>query len=269
MTTQEEIDNENEELEQIKKGNLPLSRLAPNIVTLLALCFGLTSIKVALVGKWELAISCVIISCFLDGIDGRLARFLGATSKFGAQLDSLSDFVNFGVCPALIMFLWSLKDIPNKAIGWGAVLFYSICCAIRLARFNVDLEEDEDEATKKKYQMFFVGLPSPTAAIITLVPIMLYIEYEYLTKPLANVVLLIIVGFLMSSRIPTFSGKKITIHRKIASIVMVLLGFIIGMIILEPWTTLPLLALAYLISIPLSIYVYYKMQPKKEEIISE
>ncbi|MBN9543631.1 MAG: phosphatidylcholine/phosphatidylserine synthase [Alphaproteobacteria bacterium] len=236
-----------------------MSRLVPNAVNLMALCFGLTSIKLALVGKWELAVACILISCFLDGIDGRLARLLNATSPFGAQLDSLSDFVNFGICPALITYLWTIKIIPTGNVTWAAVLFYAICCAIRLARFNVSLDT-EDEMSAKLNKMFFIGVPSPTGSLLALLPLMIQFEIGGTFDPKINLCVLVIVGFLMASRVPTFSGKKIAINPKMVWLVMLSAGFILGMLIMEPWITISVFLCLYLVTIPFSIKYYYKIK---------
>ena len=124
---------------QIEKHELPLYRLLPSVITIIALCVGLTSLRYALAFKWEQSLFLLVIAAFLDGMDGRIARMLNVTSEFGAQIDSLADFVNFGVVPAILIYLWTLNDITIKGVGWGVVLFYVVCCSIRLARFNAML----------------------------------------------------------------------------------------------------------------------------------
>lgn len=258
------IEEDKDEVDEIKKGRLPISRLVPNALTLLALCFGLTSIKLAMISKWELAVGCILISCFLDGIDGRLARLLNATSPFGAQLDSLSDFVNFGICPAIITYLWTIKIIPNGNMAWAAVLFYAICCAIRLARFNVSTDTD-DELSRKLCKMFFIGVPSPTGSLLALLPLMVYFDTGIIPDPRINLAVLVIVGFLMASRVPTFSGKKIAINQKFTWFFMLVAGFILGMLIMEPWTTVLVFLCLYLLAIPLSVKYYYKIKTLTNE----
>ena len=148
------------------RSNLHITRLFPNIVTILALCFGLSAMRYALSDRWELSVSFIVIAAILDGLDGRLARLLNATSDFGAHLDSLVDFVNFGVAPAFVLYLWGMHEI--RAFGWGIALFYSICCVIRLARFNTTLEEDEPPFW---FDYFFSGVPSPIGALLALAPL--------------------------------------------------------------------------------------------------
>lgn len=252
------IEDDKDDIEEIKKGRLPIAKLVPNAVTLLALCFGMTAIKLALIAKWELSVASIIMSCFLDGIDGRLARMLNATSPFGAQLDSLSDFINFGIAPALITYFWITKiTVPSNLI-WAAVLFYVICCAIRLARFNVS-SEVQDEKQKKLIKMFFIGVPSPSGALLSLTPLMFHFETGMLPDYRIHLGIFVLVGFLMASRVPTFSGKKIVIEQKIAWLVMLCAGFILGMFIMEPWITICTFMVIYLLSIPLSIKYYYKI----------
>lgn len=131
----------------VKALHIPLYKLMPNIVTILGLCIGITSIRYALDGKWTMAVGLIVIAAILDGIDGRLARLLNSTSKFGAELDSLVDVINFGVAPALINYLWILHEIPYKGVGWAVVLIYSACSTIRLARFNSNLDDAESKKT--------------------------------------------------------------------------------------------------------------------------
>ena len=234
---------------------LPISRLFPNIVTVMAICFGLTAIRYALNQQWEIATTFIIISGFLDVIDGRLARFLKATSNFGAQLDSLADFVNFGVAPAMIMYLWCLNKIEVKGLGWAFVLFYSICTAIRLARFNSDLEEPNRPAWKEG---FFIGVPSPVGGYLILIPLMLSFNFIEIFPPIFIGIYMAIIGILMTSRIPTFATKKLIIKKEYISFVLVFAGLFIGTIIIAPWIALPIFALSYLCSIPFSIIAYRK-----------
>ena len=239
------------------KIKVPISRLFPNMVTLMAICFGMTAVRYALKEQWEIATAFIIISGFLDIIDGRLARFLKATSNFGAQLDSLADFVNFGIAPAIVLYLWTLKHIEIKGLGWGLVLFYSICSAIRLARFNSDLVDLNRPAWKDG---FFTGVPAPAGAYLAMIPLMLSFNFDVLKyiHPIAIGLYLAVIGSLMASRIPTFATKKIIIKKEQISLVLVLAGLFIGAIIIEPWITLPLFGIVYLCSFPLSVISYRK-----------
>ncbi|MEM7191654.1 MAG: CDP-diacylglycerol--serine O-phosphatidyltransferase, partial [Pseudomonadota bacterium] len=150
----------------VGRGKVPVRVLVPNIFTLLGLCAGLTAIRMGIEHRWDLAVAALVFAAFLDGIDGHVARLLKASTRFGAELDSLADFVNFGVAPAIILFVWSLEDL--KSLGWIAVLVFAVCSALRLARFNVSLDQTDMPAWKKSY---FVGVPAPAGALIVLLPI--------------------------------------------------------------------------------------------------
>jgi len=237
---------------------LPISRLFPNVITIMAICFGLTSIRYALNQQWEIAAAFIIIAGFLDVVDGRLARFLKATSNFGAQLDSLADFVNFGVSPAIILYLWELHKVQIKGLGWALALFYAICSAIRLARFNSDLAEPDRPAWREG---FFTGVPAPMGAYLAILPIMLSFETNILNyiHPIAIGIYLVIIGLLMASRLPTFTTKKIIIHKEYISFVLVLAGLLIGVLIMEPWISLSILGVIYLFTFPFSYKAFRKL----------
>ena len=241
-----------------KKLSLPISRLFPNIITIMSICFGLTSIRYALNQQWDISVAFIVIAGFLDVVDGRLARFLKATSNFGAQLDSLADFVNFGIAPALVLYLWQLQSISIKGLGWAFALFYAICAAIRLARFNSDLAEPDRPAWKEG---FFTGVPSPAGAYLAMMPLMLSFEFNILAyvHPIAIGIYLIMVGILMASRLPTFATKKLVIHREYISLVLVVIGLLIGVVIMEPWISFSALGVFYLFSFPFSIKAFKKM----------
>lgn len=186
--------------------SIPVRTLLPNVVTLLALCAGLTAIRLATELKFELALAAVVFAALLDGIDGRLARMLKGTSRFGAELDSLADFVNFGVAPALILYMWGLNEF--KSIGWIAALVFALCAALRLARFNVMAEDPNRPAWAGN---FFLGIPAPAGAITVLLPLyaqFLGVSYYLLLMPFAFLYTLCI-ALLMVSRLPVFSGKRV------------------------------------------------------------
>src|SRR6202023_1701699 len=187
---------------------VPLRIILPNLVTLLALCVGLTAIRFAIEGQFETAVAAVIVAAILDGLDGRIARALRGTSRFGAELDSLADFVAFGCAPALILYFWGLREM--KSFGWFAVLVFTIAAALRLARFNVMI----DDPNRPPWQAhFFTGMPAPAGAIVGLLP--LYLNLSILAVPNVRALVpfeiayVLIVAFLMASRIPHFSGKRI------------------------------------------------------------
>jgi CDP-diacylglycerol--serine O-phosphatidyltransferase len=210
--------------------------------------------------RWDLAVAALVFAAVLDGIDGRVARLLKASSRFGAELDSLADFVNFGVAPAIIMFNWALEDL--RSVGWIAVLVFAVCSALRLARFNVSLDATDTPAWKSNY---FVGVPAPAGAIILLLPI--YAQDLGLHLPsLTPLVLLYTLGIalLMVSRVPTFSGKLIgqKIAREYVPPIFVLAALFIALLLTFPSLTLAVGSLTYLALIPVSAYRYLAEERK-------
>lgn len=243
-----------------------LYHLIPNIITLSALCFGLTAIKYGLDGRFEQAILLVVIAAFLDGMDGRVARYLNITSAFGANLDSLADFVDFGIAPALIMYTWTLQDISIKGLGWASVLLFAICGATRLARFNVGITTNKKNDFKAKF--FFTGIPIPLGALLALWPMMISLEFEnfpLIKNPAFNFIYTALVAFAMASRIPTFSIKHIYITKDKVKLVLAGIGSLIVALIVKPWMTLTIFCALYICSIPFSILLFYKMSKKIED----
>jgi len=245
-----------------KPKTLPISRLFPNVITIMAICFGLTSIRYALNEQWDMAVNFIVIAGFLDVVDGRLARFLKATSNFGAQLDSLADFVNFGVSPAIVIYLWDLHNVETKGLGWAFALVYAICSAIRLARFNSDMVDPSRPAWKDG---FFTGIPAPMGAYLAMMPIMLSFKTNIMEHvcPTYLGIYLVVIGILMASRIPTFATKKIIIQKEYISLILVAFGLLVGMIIIEPWIILPFLGIVYIATIPFSIIAHAKCISKQ------
>lgn len=240
--------------------HISLYKLIPSVVTLFSICLGITAVRYALDYKWNIAAALILVACVMDGIDGKLARLLNASSKFGAELDSQADMVSFGVAPSIIMYLWSLHEIPYKGVGWACVLFFIACSAIRLARFNAAL----DDTTKKHNSSFFTGVPMPSAASLAIFPMVLTFDLlpaSYI-HPVFVALNMIIVGLLMISRLPTFSLKDVKIQRQYAPIFMVLVAVLIAGIILEPWIVLPIIAIVYIISIPLIYFRTKKLDGK-------
>ena len=246
----------------------PIARLFPNIVTLLGLCAGLTSIKFTFIGKWESAVMFIIIAAIIDGMDGRIARLLNSTSGFGAQLDSFADFLNFGAAPAFLLYFWSLKQI--RVIGWMLVMMFVICMSIRLARFNMSLYEEQKLDWHK---FFFVGVPAPLGAVLSLIPVMLTFYYHnnhWLVEILSdqnNIALYFaIIAFLSVSNIPTFSAKHFYIPKNLSYIFILLFGIVIVFAITKPWLTFPVIGIIYILSIPISsavyLYIMYKNKGK-------
>ncbi len=242
------------------RGQVPVRVLIPNIFTLVGLCAGLTAIRMGIEHRWDLAVAALVFAAVLDGIDGRVARLLKASSRFGAELDSLADFVNFGVAPAIIVFSWALEDL--RSLGWIAVLVFAVCSALRLARFNVSLDATDTPAWKSNY---FVGVPAPAGAIILLLPI--YVQDLGLHVPsLTPLVLFYTLGIalLMVSRVPTFSGKLIgqKIAREYVLPVFVAAALFIALLVTFPALTLAVGSIVYLAMIPVSAYRYLAEERK-------
>jgi len=236
------------------RGQVPVRVLIPSIFTLVGLCAGLTAIRMGIESRWDLAVAALVFAAFLDGIDGRVARLLKASSRFGAELDSLADFVNFGVAPAIIMFNWALEDLHS--LGWIAVLVFAVCSALRLARFNVSLDRTDLPAWKSNY---FVGVPAPAGAILLLLPI--YAQDLGLHLPrLTPLVFFYTLGIalLMVSNVPTFSGKLIgqKIAREYVPPVFVAAALFMALLLTYPSLTLAVGSLTYLALIPVSAYRY-------------
>jgi CDP-diacylglycerol--serine O-phosphatidyltransferase len=235
---------------------VPLRIILPNLVTLLALCMGLTAIRFAQEGEFERAVVAVIAAAILDGLDGRLARALRGTSRFGAELDSLADFVDFGVAPALILYFWGLHEI--KSFGWFAALVFAIAAALRLARFNVMM----DDPNRLPWQAhFFTGMPAPAGAITGLLPLYLSLSVFALPHGRAEapfeIAYVLVIALLMASRIPHFSGKKIgRVPREY--VLVVLFGIVACVLLLATFTMEMLIALSlvYLGTIPFAIRSY-------------
>jgi CDP-diacylglycerol---serine O-phosphatidyltransferase len=246
----------------LARGQVPVRVLIPNIFTLLGLCAGLTAIRMAIEHRWDLAVAALVFAAFLDGIDGRIARLLKASSRFGAELDSLADFVNFGVAPAIIMFNWALDDL--RSMGWIAVLVFAVCAALRLARFNAALEHPDLPAWKNSY---FVGVPAPAGAIILLLPI--YAQDLGLHVPSLTPLVFfytLAIALLMVSRVPTFSGKLIgqRIAREHVLPVFVLAAVFVGVLLTYPFYTLAIGSLTYIAMIPVSAYRYFHQERQAE-----
>jgi len=247
---------------------IPVRTLAPNLVTLLALCAGLTGIRMAFENRYGLALAAIVFAAVLDGIDGRLARLLKGTSKFGAELDSLSDFVNFGVAPALILYFWGLHDL--KSAGWIAAMAFAICAGLRLARFNVMSADPDRPAWAAN---FFVGVPAPAGAIIVLLPI--YAAFLGLPRsPFLTWLTLaytLVVAALMVSRLPVFSGKRVgtRIPPEMVGPVIILVVLFVAMLIAYPWIILTIGTLCYLTSLPLGWASYRGFEERARESRAE
>jgi CDP-diacylglycerol--serine O-phosphatidyltransferase len=238
---------------------VPLRIILPNLVTLLALCLGLTAIRFAAEGHFENAVLAIIGAAVLDGLDGRLARALRGATRFGAELDSLADFIDFGVAPALLLWFWTLHQVPG--LGWFAALVFAIAGALRLARFNVMLDDPTRPAWSAN---FFVGMPAPAGAIVALLPMYLGLAgLDFVTQRWfvpVEIAYLLGVAFLMASRIPHFSGKKIgRVPREY--VIFVLFGVAACMLLIAIYTMemMAVLSLAYLALVPLAVHRYREL----------
>ncbi|MBS56391.1 MAG: CDP-diacylglycerol--serine O-phosphatidyltransferase [Rickettsiales bacterium] len=228
-----------------------ISKYIPNFVTLLSLTCGFTSIRFSFYEDWKIAVYLILLASVFDFFDGWFARKLKEGSNFGAELDSLSDFVSFGVAPSVLIFLWSTNTLSS--IGWAATLFFVICAALRLARFTADIYITNKPIDDNEY---FVGIPSPAAAGIVLVPLFLYFEFnlvEFNNKYL-NLFLVLLVGFLMISKIPTLSLKKININKKFNTWFILIMVIVFILMISKIWLTLSCLLILYIFSIFYTIF---------------
>lgn len=240
--------------------SFPLFRLLPNTVTLFCLCVGLSAIRFAINEQWVVATSFLLFAGFLDGIDGRLARFLHSTSEFGAQLDSLADFVNFGVVPGIILYLWLNQTYNIRGLDWGLVLFFAVCTAIRLARFNVALSKEPKNPILEKY--FFKGIPAPCGAALAMLPLVLSYEFGdgFFTNPRVVIPYVFILAIIVASTIPTISIKRIPVRNEYALLTLIGLGLIVVGLITEPWLTLAWIGILYILSIPVTVIFYFKIK---------
>jgi CDP-diacylglycerol---serine O-phosphatidyltransferase len=247
---------------------IPVRTLAPNLVTLLALCAGLTAIRLAFESRYGLALAAIVFAAILDGIDGRLARLLKGTSRFGAELDSLSDFVNFGVAPGLILYFWGLHDL--KSAGWIAAMAFAICAGLRLARFNVMSDDPNRPAWAAN---FFVGVPAPAGAIIVLLPI----YAVFLGVPRSHfliwltLVYTLAVAWLMVSRLPVLSGKRVgtRVPPEMVGPVIILTVLCVALLIAYPWILLTAGTLAFLASLPFGWLSYQAYERRSRESRAE
>jgi CDP-diacylglycerol--serine O-phosphatidyltransferase len=244
---------------------LTLSKMIPNLITMMALIAGITSVQKALTGNFEVAVLLLLAAAILDVMDGAVARALKAQSEFGAQLDSLSDFLAFGVAPGLILYVWTLGDAGK--LGWIAAVVFPVAAALRLARFNVMTAAAADIPLWKK--RFFTGVPTPAGAILCLFPLYVWFltpetfeGYRWGTPFVA--VWAITVAALMVSRIPTFSIKYLKIPPKMMVPVMAFVALVVAALFNAPWVTLPIICIVYAASIPLIFHQYRKLEKEHQ-----
>jgi len=237
--------------------DISVRMMIPNIITTLAICAGLTGIRLAFEERFELAVAFVLLAAFLDGIDGRVARLLKSTSKFGAQLDSLADIINFGVAPALVLYLYLLDDV--RSIGWIAALIYAIAVALRLARFNVMEERQKKAAWQSE---FFIGVPAPGGAVLAMLPVYLGIMgVEAGTGfTFVAVVYTLLIAFLVVSRVPVYSGKTLgqRVRRDVAVPLILAVVIYVALLMTFMWQTMTVTSILYLVSIPFGAWAWKK-----------
>ncbi len=242
-----------------KLSQIPLRIVVPNVITVLAICAGLTGIRLAFENRFELAVAMVLLAAFLDGIDGRIARMIKGSSKFGAQMDSLADIVNFGVAPALVLYAFMLDQA--RSFGWIAALLYAIACCLRLARFNVMLEDPNRPAWQNNY---FIGVPAPAGAMLVLLPVYLGFLGLMPTRALAFGVAAytVAIAFLLVSRLPVYNGKSAgsLVRRDIVMPLILCVVIYVALLMSFTWQTLSLTALAYLAFLPFSLAAWNKRE---------
>ncbi|MEO6062347.1 MAG: phosphatidylcholine/phosphatidylserine synthase [Thermoflexales bacterium] len=246
---------------------IPFRAFVPNAITAMALCMGLTGVSFAIsatntedLTSWQLALACVVVAGVLDGLDGRIARLLRAQSRFGAELDSLSDNIAFGTAPALMLFLWSLQTAPR--FGWIAALSLAVCCALRLARFNARLEESEQP---HKSAGFNTGIPAPVGAGLAFVPIYLWLltgnDQFRMWQPVMAWIL--VVAALMISTIPTYTWSSIRIRREWRLFALAGIALLGAALVSAPWVTLLGISVLYLVMIPFSVASYARVRRRR------
>jgi CDP-diacylglycerol--serine O-phosphatidyltransferase len=252
-------DPKSPEMRRRRFRSIPVRMLVPNFITLLAICAGLTAIRLSTEGRTELAVAAIVFAAVLDGLDGRVARMIKGQSKFGAELDSLADFVNFGVAPGLILYFWQLHELNNG--GWIAAMIFAISDGLRLARFNATMDDPNKPAFAANY---FTGIPAPAGAITVLLPI--YLAFLGVPAPPAVLTALytLLIAFLMVSRLPVFSGKtvRLRVPPEMVLPVFVSVVFFIALLIGYPWHMLTICTVLYLLSLPAG-WKSYRDQARK------
>jgi len=236
---------------------IPLRAVTPNAVTALALCFGLTGVRFGISGEWDKAVGAIVIAGVLDGLDGRIARLLKAESRFGAELDSLSDVIAFGVSPAVVLYLWSLSYVPKY--GWVIALTHAVCCALRLARYNAAIDA---AAPPRKAAGFLTGVPAPAGAAMALLPLILWLatgwdrlQATYVVAPWT-----IIVALLMISDLATYSWTSIRLRRGMRLPALLLIGLAGASLLTATWATLSVAVILYAVAIPLAVRSYARIR---------
>ena len=256
-------------MDQNKKFKLVSSKktryLLPNILTLGGVCLGISSIKFSIDGNFNLAVILILLAAILDALDGRIARLIKGTSEFGKELDSLTDFVSFGIAPVFILYFWELNNYGK--LGWAIALIYSVCCVLRLARFNLTKIEIQQDWKNN----FFEGIPSPAGGLLILMPLIYDLSELKLNLNIKSLTpyFTVLVALLLVSKIPTLSLKKISISSKTTIFLLLFVGLIFISLLFYTFETLLAFGLIYLISIPISVVIFKKQQKKFSEKISD
>ncbi len=239
---------------------LTLRAMMPNAITAAALCAGLTGVRFAIEEQWSFAILAVALAGLLDGVDGRIARLLNAQSRFGAELDSLADCLSFGMAPALILYMWSLQDLER--FGWFAALAFAICCALRLARFNAQIDVEEQP---HKSAGFLTGVPAPVGAGLAFTPCYLWLEteMEIFRDPLILSIWVSLIAVLLISNMATLSWTAIRPSRGIRLWVIAVFALVVAALLLEPWWTLTAISAIYLLLMPYALLKYGKVKRRR------
>jgi len=247
---------------RVQPMHFSFNRMIPNVLTVLALCAGMTAIRLAIVGKFETAVLAIIVAGILDGLDGRIARLLKGTSTFGAQLDSLSDFVSFGVAPAVMLYAWTMEQFHG--FGWAVVLIFAVCCALRLARFNTQLGQ---ELPPYAYN-FFTGVPAPAGAGLVMIPMFAAFEFgdTFFRTPTVNTFWILAVAGLMVSRLPTFALKRFHVPSEWVLPTLLGVGAIAAFLTAEPWATLLVVGVIYIGSFPFSVRYYRRLKRTADQM---
>jgi CDP-diacylglycerol--serine O-phosphatidyltransferase len=239
--------------------------LLPNILTLAGVCLGISSIKFSIDGNFSLAVTLILFAAILDALDGRIARLIKGTSEFGKELDSLTDFVSFGIAPAFILYFWELNNYGK--LGWAITLIYSVCCVLRLARFNLTKIEE----TENWKNNFFEGIPSPAGGLLILMPLIYELTNLNIGFDIKNLTpyFTIVIAILLVSKIPTLALKKISISSKATVFLLLGIGVVFISLLFFTLETLLIFGIIYLISIPISIILYNNQNKKNSEKISD
>lgn len=248
-----------------KLRSLSLNKILPNLVTLLALSAGLTSLRYGLRGEFEQAVLALFLAAILDGLDGRVARKLRSSSKFGAELDSLSDVVSFGVAPAVLLYMWAM--VHAGSIGWAICVIFTLCMALRLARFNTMLGDPDLPAYMHSY---FTGVPAPAAALLGIFPMVLSFQFgtAFFSSPWVVGPYMLGISFLMVSKLPTFSMKRFRIPAPWVLPFMVGIGLLAALLVTEPWMTLSITGFVYLVSVPCAYVSVLRLERRARQTVA-